>query len=148
MLIVKALIVSILLATLPAHGREPIHKVVWLTTQSTPTIALTHAKEAAKDVNFYYFVVDEGRNILSHFENQFPEHMANRPENEKLDYLERHITPKIRAYAPELMRSEVGLSLVKLYRIERLPAVVINDKYITYGLSVSDSMDIYYGGGR
>ncbi|QFT13413.1 DUF1525 domain-containing protein [Vibrio sp. THAF190c] len=127
---------------------KPIEKVVWLTTTQVTSEQVQKAQKAASNTNFNYFKVDESEKLRAYFEGQFPKKLNDRPEVEKDAYLNKHIIPRIKAYAPEMMRSEIGITMAKMYRIERIPAVIINDKYVTYGLSVKDSIDMYYAQGK
>lgn len=122
-----------------------INKIVWLGTTSQIEFGVDEALIAAANIPLHYFSIDEGSNILRHFERSFPARLYNASEDTKNAYLQKNLAPKLKAYAPELMRSQLGVSLAKLYRIERIPAVIINDKYITYGLNVSESIAAFHG---
>lgn len=122
-----------------------INKIVWLTTSSQMATDLDQSQRDAAGKNFHYYAIDEGNSILRHFESEFPSKLNQESESIKNAYLQKHIAPRLKAYAPELMRSEMGASLAKLYKIERIPAVIINDQYITYGLSVGHSIQVFHG---
>lgn len=129
-----------------AHANERvINKIVWLTTSNQIASDLAKSQRDAAGKPFHFYAIDEGLSILKHFESEFPSDLNHEPESVKNAYLHKHIAPKLKAYAPELMRSEMGASLAKLYRVERIPAVVINDQYVTYGLSVGQSIQAFYG---
>lgn len=128
----------------PSNASEKLRKVVWLTTTSNVTKSdLEAARSAVGRSEFQYFKLDETKKILTYFENQFPKELLNRSDKEKNDYLAKNIHPRIKAYAADMMRSDMGVVLAKMYRLDRLPAVVINDKYITYGVSVEDSISAF-----
>jgi hypothetical protein len=124
---------------------EKVEKVIWLTTsQMVNESSIGEAKRAAGGSQFQYFLLDESKNIRTYFESQFPKSMLNEPVEVKNAYLKKHIFPRISSYAPELMRSEMGIALSRMYRIDRLPAVIINDQYVSYGLTVSEAMTAFY----
>lgn len=130
--------------TSPSIASEKLTKVVWLTTTSNVTSrALNDARAAAGRSEFQYFKLDETKKILTYFENQFPQELLSRSDKEKNDYLIKNIHPRIKAYAADMMRSDMGVVLAKMYRLDRLPAVVINDKYITYGATVEESIKAF-----
>lgn len=122
---------------------KQINKIVWLTTTSITQSEIEEAKQAAGRFNFHYFKIDESEKIRAYFESLFPRELLEHSDSEKNAYLAKNITPRIKAYAPEMMRAEMGITLAKMYRIERIPAVVINDKFVTYGVSVSDSVKAF-----
>lgn len=128
--------------------RRVVSKVILLTTTSISESEVAKEKKAAGKSQFSYFKLDESQKIQSYFQSAFPRELLDKSEKVKMAYLGKHITPKIKAYAPDIMRSEMGLVLAKMYRIERIPAVIINDKFITYGLSVEDSMKSFFSQGK
>ena len=130
-------------STMSAQMNSWPTKVVWLTTTTTNDGEVAQAIKASKGAQFDVFYVDYSQKILEHFENSFPSSMLNKPESERNEYVKKNITPRLKAYTPEMMRSEMGIGLAKLYQLKRIPAVVINDKYITYGLSVDESIALY-----
>lgn len=145
----KTLILGLVLSALanPVMAKS-ISKIVWLTTTEVSQSEIQNAKQAAGGSSFNIFKIDESEKIRSHFESLFPQELLQRTDNEKNAYLEKHIIPKLKAYTPEMMRAEVGVTLAKMYRIERIPAVVINDKYVTYGLSVGESINAFNNQGN
>ncbi|EGR4213406.1 DUF1525 domain-containing protein [Vibrio metoecus] len=120
-----------------------IVKVVLLTTFEESLEKIEDSRDHAITDNFHMFILDESSIVLEHFEKSFPNEFNNYPIHEKENILFQNIVPHLLAYIPEIMKSEMGISLAKLYRIERLPAVIINDRYVTYGLSVQDSVTKY-----
>lgn len=119
---------------------EPINKVIWLTTSDISQAEVDGSLRAVGQVPFSYFKVDEGEKIVKYWESQFPADMNSKSEAEKNLYLNQYITPHIKTYMPEIMRSKMGQSLAKFFKIKRIPAVIINDKYVTYGLTVERSI--------
>lgn len=139
---ILALYLTLSAVVLPIEAK-PINKVVWLTTASITQPEIANARRASGGSEFHYFKLDESEKIRAHFEGMFPKSLRNKTESEKNAYLSNYIVPRLKAYTPEMMRSEMGVTLAKMYRITRIPAVVINDKYITYGLSVKDSIKAF-----
>lgn len=135
-----ALGLTLTLLASPAWAVTP-EKIVWLTTSQQIKTDLPSARRAAKGASFHYFALDESNAIMTHFEEQFPKKMIGEPSDVKNAYLKEHIAPKLKAYSVDIMRSEMGASLAKLYRVDKIPAVVINDKYVTYGMSVKASIE-------
>lgn len=119
---------------------EPIHKIVWLTTSAVTQQQIKNAQAASNTATLHYFKVDEEQRILNHFQSIFPKELNTESEQVKNTYLNEHITPHVKTYMPEIMRSKMGVSLAKFYKIKRIPAVVINDEYVTYGLTVAESI--------
>ncbi len=133
-----------LLILFAVHSQAQVaNKVVWLTTAATSEAQTLAARESSKGAVFQIYFVDHTNQILTHFEESVPKEIKDRSVRERDEYIQRHIAPKIKPYFPELMRSEVGLSLAKLYRIERIPAVIVNDKYVYYGLSVDHALRLF-----
>ncbi|MGR5296823.1 DUF1525 domain-containing protein [Vibrio mediterranei] len=137
------LIIPLLILLSANIQAKTINKVVWFTTTVTNQSQELAAKESSKGAVFQLYYVDNTKKILTHFEELVPKELTDRNNRERDAYIQRHIAPKIKPYLPELMRSELGLSLAKLYRIERIPAVVINDKYVFYGLEVEDALRLF-----
>nr|PMH64426.1 hypothetical protein BCU62_15335 [Enterovibrio norvegicus] len=121
-----------------------LSKVVWISTSADIQHQLAKVTNSLGKAQLHIFSVDESKRILEHFEAQFPEEINSATEIERMAYLNEHITPRLKSYAPELMRSEMGISLAKFYDLERIPAVIINDRYVTYGISVSESILAFY----
>lgn len=137
-------IVSAIWFSHAALAKTP-HKVIWFTTATVSQAEITEAKSAAGKAAFYYFKVDESNKIQTYFEQSFPKSLLSASQKEKEDYLVKNINPRIKSYMPEMMRSEMGASLAKMFRLTRIPAVVIDDKYVTYGLTVSESLKVFKG---
>lgn len=138
---------TLLLILLTANCQaKVVNKVVWLTTTATTQAQTLAAQQSAKGAVFHMYFVDHTKKILTHFEESVPKEIKDRSNRERNAYIQQHVAPRIKPFFPELMRSELGLSLAKLYRIERIPAVVINDKYVYYGLSVEHSLRLFKEG--
>lgn len=119
------------------------HKVIWFTTSTASQTEITKAKQAVGRAEFYYFKVDESNKIRTYFENSFPKSLLSASQKEKDAYLEKYVNPRIKSYMPEMMRSEMGASLAKMFRLTHIPAVVIDDAYVTYGMNVSESIKAF-----
>ncbi|WP_428775703.1 DUF1525 domain-containing protein [Vibrio sp.] len=120
-----------------------VNKVVWLTTTQAMSSGLDNARKEAGAASFHPFAVDQSKLILTHFQSTFPAKLNKEPESVKMAYLQKNVTPYLKAYSPELLRSQLGISLAKLYQVTRIPAVVINDHYIAYGVSVKEAIDAF-----
>ncbi|MFC5079626.1 hypothetical protein VTH8203_00853 [Vibrio thalassae] len=141
----KLVLLFWLLIPIPLHSAPMLSwpdKIILLTTTDNKA-SIGEEKRAAKGAAFDYYFVDHSKKILSGFEQAFPKKLIKEPEEVRNQYIAKHFAPQLKAYTPEIMRSEMGIGLVKLFQIKRVPAVIINDKYITYGLSVEQSVNRY-----
>lgn len=134
-------LVLVLICLISRHlNAEEIRKVIVLASADQMPAQLQQARELDKAISFHAFTIDEGYKILSHFERSFPQALLKESEQVKEEYLQKNIVPYVKSYAPEIMRGEFSLSLTKLFKVDRVPAVIINDKYVTYGLTIQKAI--------
>ncbi|MDN2483947.1 hypothetical protein [Vibrio agarivorans] len=96
------------------------------------------------NTSYHVFLVDQKQDIMNALNSRFPTKEIEGMTLEQQDrYLKAFIKPFGEAKTVKMLSSHTGVSLMDVFDIDRVPAVLINNEYLTYGYSVSDSIRAY-----
>lgn len=94
------------------------------------------------DIDVYF--VDRRQDIMGSINSHIPiDDFIEMTEDERyewgLEYTKK-VAPK---KTLKIMKSTLGVSYMRMFNIDRVPAVLIDDYYLTYGLPLSESLKMY-----
>ncbi|MGR5448570.1 DUF1525 domain-containing protein [Vibrio sp. PNB22_3_1] len=104
-------------------------------------LRLTRSLFSKTDVEFYK--IDENDKFLRSLESSIPKVVLDKGEAAIDAYAREFFVPKLKANIETISLSKVGLAIARTYKLQNVPAVVFDGKYITYGLSPRESVKHY-----
>ncbi|EGQ9284428.1 DUF1525 domain-containing protein [Vibrio parahaemolyticus] len=116
------------------------NKVEYFVAGAVPDKEMRILKRILKDTSFVVYDLSAERRVLSDLESSVPASVVAKGETKVHQYIESHIAPQIEARVHEIASAKVGQGLSKMYKLEYLPAVVIDSEFVTYGLGVMPSI--------
>lgn len=121
-----------------------IHKVILLTKRTEPANHIMLAQTTTDKIGAYFdsFIIDDAKYIQDVIEKSIPSDLKNKSQTDIEAYMQSTVLPKFNAQMGPLMKSKFGLGMAKLYHVDRIPAIVINDKYVYYGDNVSKAIKL------
>ncbi|MGR5347494.1 DUF1525 domain-containing protein [Vibrio mediterranei] len=101
------------------------------------------AQRFVRNAEFSIYDLSGVDKVNQDLQNSVPKRVVEQGEKATEAYIKEYVVPMASERVNEVLESKVGIAMAKVYGVERLPAVVLDGKYITYGLSVSDSVKAY-----
>ncbi len=87
------------------------------------------------------FIVDDNDNILNRINGKFPiEKFRKMTDKERTEWAKKYAVPEVVENIIPIMQSKAGVSLMRMHEIEKLPAVMIDNYYVFYGIPLNDSI--------
>lgn len=122
---------------------EPKNVKVFTTLEAADEIVDVQKKELT-NTNIDVYFVDRRQDIMGSINSHIPiDDFIEMSEDERYEWgLEytKQVAPK---KTLKIMKSTLGVSYMRMFNIDRVPAILIDDYYLTYGLSLSDSLTQY-----
>ncbi len=135
------MVIAVLSGSAVAAPQDYWPKTVQYFTDGTQSPReLRVAERLMRDTDYRVYDVTFAAGYLKSLEDMVPEKVWKQGNEVTEAFIRANVLPDVKKNAEKIAESKVGLSLMKVYGLERLPAVVIDGKYTTYGLSVSDSV--------
>ncbi|WP_199438344.1 DUF1525 domain-containing protein [Vibrio owensii] len=101
------------------------------------------AKRTLGDVKFVVYDLAKERAFLAELESSVPDSVVRKGEDAVHAYIEREIKPLVEKNVDVIAESKIGQGLARMYRLDRVPAVVIDSRYVTYGVGVVESVRLF-----
>ncbi|USD58513.1 DUF1525 domain-containing protein [Vibrio sp. SCSIO 43155] len=90
------------------------------------------------------FVVDHNQKLVDKLNADLPlEELKGMSEQQMVRYVSAFSKPFAERNNMLMMHSATGYSLANLLGVDKVPAIVINDNFVLYGLSISDAIKRY-----
>ncbi|MBD0788040.1 DUF1525 domain-containing protein [Vibrio sp. Y2-5] len=100
------------------------------------------AKKDLPGVNIEVFFVDRYEDIMNSINSNLPlDELKPMSEEQRLEWAKVHMKELAQAKTLKNMKSKLGVSYTRLFDIQKVPAVLMDNYYLTYGMSVSESID-------
>lgn len=92
------------------------------------------------------FYVDDKQRIMDAVNNSFPmDLMEKMTEDERAEWAAHNFHDYFVANMPAIQESSIGVSLMQLHKIDRVPAIIFDREYIVIGLPLSKALQEYRG---
>jgi hypothetical protein len=118
-------------------------KIIYFTTSATTESQIRAARTSAGNASFEVFKIDQSKLLMEKLEQSVPKSVLDKPQAELEAYLKANIVPELKDNFAEIMSAKVGAGIASMYGVERIPAVVMDGQYITYGTTVREAIYKY-----
>lgn len=102
------------------------------------------ARHDLPGVDIEVFFVDRYQDIMDSINSKLPfEQLKSMTEDERLAWAKENIHETAELKTLRNMKSKLGVAYTRLFDIQRVPAVLLDDYYLTYGMTISESISAY-----
>jgi hypothetical protein len=145
MLRVFILITAALISSIAASAPQDYWptKIIYFATSTITESQIRAAKTSAGNASFEVFKVDQSKLVMEKLEQSVPKSILEKPQSELEAYLKANVVPELKENFAEIMSAKVGAGIASMYGVERIPAVVMDGQYITYGATVREAIYKY-----
>lgn len=101
-------------------------------------------KSDLPDTTIDVYFVDRKQDILKSMNSHIPiEKFKQWDEDERYQWAKDYVRKMAPKKTLRIMKSTLGVSYMRLFEINRVPAVLMDNYYLTYGLTLSESVRKY-----
>lgn len=119
-------------------------RAVMFHSSSEPESYVRYAqRRLGPNVPLDIYNVDEGAKLMQSWSDSFPKEILKADQQTIDQYVKENIAPLMRENTDILMRSKLGVSIAKMYGVERIPAIVFDGQYLVYGLQMGEAIKKY-----
>lgn len=140
----KKVMVGLITASLfSVAAADPI-KIKVFTTLSKADEIIDLQKADLPNTHIDVFFVDRKQDIMNSLNSHIPaEKFKEWDEDERYAWAQKYIGEIAPKKTFKIMKSSLGVSYMQLFKINRVPAVLMDDYFLTYGLTVDQSIEKY-----
>lgn len=87
------------------------------------------------------FFVDENERLVKEINGSIPmQKLKGMSESQRKEWLIENAVPQVERSIIPIMRSKAGVSFMRMYEMTKLPAILIDNYYVSYGVPVSEAI--------
>lgn len=138
--IILSVIAGVCIST--ANASPKTIKVFTTLAKANEIVDIQKANLPNTKIDVYF--IDRKKDIMESLNSNIPtEKFAKWDEEERYEWSQNYLKEIAPKKTLKIMKSTLGVSYMQLFNIHSVPAVLMDDYYLTYGLSITQSIKEY-----
>ena len=137
----KKILLSLSLASLLPMAQADPKTIKVFTTLEKADEVIDLQKSDMPNTNIEVFFIDRKQDIMNSMNSHIPaEKFEKWDEDQRYAWGKQYVSEMSPKKTLKIMKSTLGVSYMQMFKIDRVPAVLMDDYFVTYGLTVRDSV--------